>query len=289
MLKTKKKFLLFGLGVAIVAVGAFLWYANVDVTTTPGQISLSATSNDWVETDDADFDLGEETDGFYISGGNLSVKKPIGAPCSSSLECDNSWCISSVCAYSVTIGSQIWMAGNLNVGTMIGGTSIPSNNGVVEKYCYGSIEDNCETDGGLYNWNEAMGYLTTAGTQGICPAGWHIPTNDEWHTLENFLKDVGQTCIADRINAWDCNAAGAKLKANITGYNGNNSSNFTALLAGGREAGGSFGGRSSVACFWSSSESGSGAWYRNLRSSEAGVGRGADAKASGFSIRCLKD
>ncbi|MBK7631804.1 MAG: hypothetical protein IPJ23_14080 [Ignavibacteriales bacterium] len=76
---------------------------------------------------------------------------------------------------TVLIGTQCWMKENLNVGTMIQGNSNQSNNGVKEKYCYNNDTANCSIYGGLYQWNEAMQYVTTEGARGICPEGW-IPT-----------------------------------------------------------------------------------------------------------------
>src|ERR1035437_1793744 len=126
---------------------------------------------------------------------------------------------------TVTIGSQIWLKENLDIGTMINGTNGGTNsdgqqinNGTIEKYCYGNITANCTNYGGLYQWNEAMQYVTTEGTKGICPTGWHIPTEAEFATLattvsndENALKAVGQGT-----------APGA----------GTNTSGFSALLVG---------------------------------------------------------
>ena len=78
---------------------------------------------------------------------------------------------------TVQVGSQCWFKENLNVGTMVPGTVNHTNNGLLEKYCYGNHPDDCNIYGGLYQWNEMMGYTTTPGIQGICPAGWHLPTD----------------------------------------------------------------------------------------------------------------
>ncbi|MEE9430026.1 MAG: FISUMP domain-containing protein [Melioribacteraceae bacterium] len=107
---------------------------------------------------------------------------------------------------TVTIGSQTWLKENLNVGNMINSTSggtnsdgEQTNNGIVGKYCYNNDESNCDIYGGLYQWNEAMQYVTIQGSQGICPSGWHIPTKIELETLKaevsnssNALKAIGQ-------------------------------------------------------------------------------------------------
>jgi uncharacterized protein (TIGR02145 family) len=142
--------------------------------------------------------------------------------------------------YSVQIGSQCWLKSNLNIGNRINGTVDQTDNGVIEKYCYGDDESNCETFGGLYQWREAMQYDWDEGTQGICPNGWHIPTWGELNTLDynvghdgNSLKAIGQGT-----------GAGA----------GTNTSKFSALLAG-QQSYGSYSTIGSRGKFWSSSHS----------------------------------
>ena len=81
------------------------------------------------------------------------------------------------------------MAENLNVGTRISGSSNQTNNSIIEKYCYDDLEANCNTYGGLYQWDEAMQYSATEGVKGICPTGWHLPTDAEWTTLADFLAE----------------------------------------------------------------------------------------------------
>ena len=95
---------------------------------------------------------------------------------------------------TVTINDRIWMAQNLNIGTMInpsnGGDNkdgYQTNNKKAEKFCYKNDETNCDKYGGLYQWDEAMAYGTTEGSTGICPDGWHLPTDAEWHDLVFFL------------------------------------------------------------------------------------------------------
>jgi len=78
---------------------------------------------------------------------------------------------------TVLIGTQCWMRENLNIGTRIDGSQNQTDNGTIEKYCYDDLESNCDIYGGLYQWDEAMQYVTTQGVQGICPAGWHLPTD----------------------------------------------------------------------------------------------------------------
>ena len=182
---------------------------------------------------------------------------------------------------TVLIGAQCWMAQNLNIGTRINGSQVQTNNQVIEKYCFGDLESNCDIYGGLYQWDEAMQYVTTAGVQGICPAGWHLPTDAEWTTLTTFLG--GES------------VAGGKMKETGTTHwsspntGATNTSGFTALPGGNRGSNGSFYGLTYYAYFWSSSESSSSnAWYRILYYNSETVGQGY-TKSPGFSGRCLKD
>ena len=124
-----------------------------------------------------------------------------------------------------------------------------------------------------------MGYTTTEGVQGICPSGWHIPTDAEQHTLDDYFATG--TCNPAR-DAWDCDPAGTNLKSG--GY-----SNFNALLAGYRNTVGSFYSQGTYTYFWSSSESGVIAWVRGLYSDDSTVRRNAGDKANGLSVRCLQD
>ena len=92
---------------------------------------------------------------------------------------------------TVEIGTQCWFKENLNVGIMIPGTDPQIDNSTIEKYCYNNVQDSCDYYGGLYQWDEAMQYVDTAGAQGICPDGWHIPTFEEFQTLGTFVNNDG--------------------------------------------------------------------------------------------------
>ncbi|MCD4735302.1 MAG: hypothetical protein K8R53_04620, partial [Bacteroidales bacterium] len=86
-----------------------------------------------------------------------------------------------------SIGNQCWMSENLNVGIQIQNTTDQTDNNEIEKYCYDNDPVNCDAYGGLYKWDEAMKYATNSNIRGICPAGWHIPSDDEWKTLEGTV------------------------------------------------------------------------------------------------------
>ncbi len=87
----------------------------------------------------------------------------------------------------VHVGTQCWMAENLNVGQRIDGDCEMEDNAVTEKYCYNDDENNCEEYGGLYSWDELMQYTSLENAQGICPEGWHIPDDEVWKILEGRL------------------------------------------------------------------------------------------------------
>ncbi len=192
---------------------------------------------------------------------------------------------------SVQIGTQCWMAENLNIGEMVNGSIDQADDATIEKYCYGNSTSNCDTYGGLYQWNEMMDYDTTESTQGICPSGWHLPSDAEWCTLEQEV-DSTITCSS---TGWRGVDGGGKLKESGTTHwtstntGATNSSGFTGLPGGYRLVGGSFDSTGDLAGFWSSSVGGSSAWYRSLGYGYARVGRSYGSQAYGFSARCVRD
>ncbi len=191
---------------------------------------------------------------------------------------------------TVQIGEQCWMKENLRVGTLIDGSQEMTSGNGIEKYCYLNDSVNCETYGGLYQWNEMMQYSTTPGVQGICPSGWHLPTDDEWKELEIYLG-MSQT-EADDIE-WRGTNQGEQMKSTSGWYddgNGTNSSGFTALPGGYRFNDGSFQNLIRRGTFWSSSEGpGTTAWYRNPSYNYDQVYRNNFDKDNAYSCRCIKD
>ncbi|MCB2219845.1 MAG: hypothetical protein KQI35_05560 [Bacteroidetes bacterium] len=179
---------------------------------------------------------------------------------------------------TVQIGDQCWMAENLNIGTMINGTSTPSNNGVIEKYCFNNSIANCESNGAFYLWNELMEYSTVEGSQGVCPEGWHIPSHSEWCTMEQHLDP---TVICDNTGFRGTNV-GTQLK--VGGASG-----FEALLSGQRQFNGSFDHLDFRGYFWSSTSSGSLATMRFVQSNDARSYYWNTDKIYGFNVRCVLD
>ncbi len=198
---------------------------------------------------------------------------------------------------TIQIGTQCWMAENLNIGTMINSTSggtnsdgEQTNNSIIEKYCYDNNTTNCDTYGGLYQWDEMMQYVSTEGTQGICPTGWHLPTDAEWCTLENYVDAGTVSCSA---TGWRGTDAGGNLKeTGITHWSSpntgaTNSSGFTVLPGGYTFPNGSFENLTNYAYFWSSSVSGPSAWSRGLDYNLAQVYRHDNNQAYGWGVRCV--
>jgi len=195
---------------------------------------------------------------------------------------------------TVLIGAQCWMAENLNTGTMIQGTVNQTDNGIIEKYCYGNNPSSCDVYGGLYQWNEMMQYVTSPGVEGICPpaGGWHLPTDAEWCTMEQFV-DPTITCSSMGFRGAD---GGGKLKEAGTAHwlapntGATNSSGFTALPGGDRDYNsGLFYNSTTYGIFWTSTEEYSNAWHRTLVNYLAAINRFYDSKSYGLSVRCLRN
>jgi len=92
--------------------------------------------------------------------------------------------------HTVLIGDQCWFKENLNIGTRIPLSSAQTDNGTMEKYCYEDDENYCDIYGGLYQWHELMQYVETPGPKGLCPEGWHVPTDGDWKVLEGTVDSI---------------------------------------------------------------------------------------------------
>jgi uncharacterized protein (TIGR02145 family) len=196
--------------------------------------------------------------------------------------------------HTIQIFSQCWLKENLNAGTLIPGTQQMGNNGVMEKYCYDNQEDSCAVYGGLYQWNEMMQYATGQGVRGICPPGWHIPSDEEWKVLEGSVDS--HFGIGDP--AWDewydrGYDAGINLKSSTgwpAGGNGSDLFGFSALPGGRRDYLGDFCFAGLNGTWWTGTNTyTSYAWYRSLSDYGADIGRNQYDGALGFSVRCLRD
>lgn len=211
---------------------------------------------------------------------------------------------------TIQIGTQIWMAQNLNYADSI---KTPSLKG--KTFCYGNNEENCDKYGHLYTWaaaidsieiyntqNEECGYEKTcyylgesqAYTKGICPEGWHVPSDNDWKVLLNKVSSG----VKDEISYLDYANAGVRLKsANKcwdTNINGEDSYGFSALASGMLYAEtGSFMVMGQSTNFWSSTNTSynlADRTYRlNIVNTLSSGAYSVIKKNSAFSIRCIKD
>ena len=203
------------------------------------------------------------------------------------------------------IGTQQWYGGNACNTTYRDGTPIPKvtdgtewNNLTTGAWSY---YNNDPTKGKLYNWFAVMGIHDTdpnTPNKEFAPEGWHVPSDAEWTTLENYLIANGynydQTNTENRI---------AKAMASTTGWISdtgtgapgndqslNNDSGFNAFPEGYRGSNGSFSLEGYDAVFWSSTENfPNNAWYRNLNFNASYLIRFYNFKQNGFSVRFVRD
>jgi len=193
---------------------------------------------------------------------------------------------------TVQIGNQCWMRENLRVGTRIESSGDMDDDGVVEKFCYDNDPANCLIYGGLYEWDEMMQYVTTEGVQGICPQGWHIPTDEEWKTME---MELGMSQSEADDDDWRGTDEGDRMKSTNDWYlnwvgNGTNRCGFNAR-SGGEASYGNYHNLHNNGHWWTSSEtSDDNAWWRQLSYNKDEIKRSDNnRKWWGFSVRCVKN
>jgi uncharacterized protein (TIGR02145 family) len=202
---------------------------------------------------------------------------------------------------TVVIGTQVWMSGNLRTTRYNDGTPVPNvtydigwqnlntgayswhNNDAANKNPYGA----------LYNW-----YAVSTGK--LCPAGWHVPGDADWTTLENYLIANGYNydgttqgnkiakSLSDTINWPESVTAGAVGNNDFPAYR--NKTGFSALpggMRGARPEDSNFG---FTGYWWSATASdASNSWYRSIYFDASNVFRSDAAKFAGFSVRCLRN
>jgi len=187
---------------------------------------------------------------------------------------------------TVQIGTQCWMSENLNVGSII--TTTASDNGIIEKFCYGNTPSNCASYGGMYSWDEMMQYTSGDTVQGICPPGWHIPGDAEWCMMTTYI-DATVNC---NLYSWSGTNIGPKLRT-TTGYScgvsGTDDYGFHGLPGGIRSASGDYFDLGTYGYWWSKEPYGENAWNRRITCYQPEIGRFFNTKTYASAVRCVKD
>ena len=192
---------------------------------------------------------------------------------------------------TVQIGEQCWFAENLRSENYENGDAIPSNlsDNEWQSTTSGSVavlvesESNLETYGRLYNW------YAVDDTRGLCPSGWHVPTDGDWMTVE-----MGLGMSETEANNTDARGTdqGTQMKGTY-GWNGEgngtNSSGFSGLPGGSRQINGNFATPGYSGNWWSSSPIESNRMGPTLDYSFENVYRYNLDVRYGFSVRCIKD
>ena len=193
---------------------------------------------------------------------------------------------------TVQIGTQCWMRENLKTEHYKDGNDITLGSSTATNYGYryypSGVSSNVSTYGYLYNWA-----AVTSGS-GLCPSGWHIPTQTEWSTLVNYVSSQSQyycnsnsTYIAKALAAktlWNSSGSACRIGNDKTS---NNKTGFSALPAGGYH--GSYYNINAYGQFWSCTASNNNAYHLLLSIDYAYVSVNATEQFRGLSVRCIKD
>lgn len=275
------------------------YMASVPTAPTPADGSCSTTTNAYTYSSDGstytiNFCLGGQISGLS-SGRKVATRDGVN---------DRSWVCGEALIDSrdsqeystILFGSQCWMAKNINYNDGCSSNSLVGNSDTRWCGCYSNNTSNCTTYGRLYQWSAAMAGSNTAGAQGICPSGWHVPTSAEFTTLFNTINsDINYKCDGTSFKIGKAIAASSGWATNTNvcavGNNQqtNNSTGFNALPTGYLTELFSFYGMSYNAIFWSSSFASSKASTQNLSYDNAGFYSFTYSPFYAFPVRCLKN
>jgi len=189
----------------------------------------------------------------------------------------------------VQIGNQIWMAQNLawlpEVSPSGSGSLIAPFYYVYDYNGFDVTEakstNNYDKYGVLYNWEAA---------KVSCPSGWHLPTDEEWQIMEQYLGMSNQDLDSDRFR--NSGEIADKLRlSSAWKFSGQNplSVGFNAKPAGYRSRGGSYKYDGDYTAYWTNSQNNYHAIYRGIYHFNNGIYRNYFYKSGGFSVRCIKD
>jgi uncharacterized protein (TIGR02145 family) len=192
---------------------------------------------------------------------------------------------------TVQIGEQCWFAENLRNEHYANGDTIPGDLSDSEwesttegaQAIYNNDVSNLADYGRLYNW------YAVDDARGLCPSGWHVPTDGEFITLE---MELGMSESEANDTGWRGTDQGTQMKSSpedSPSWNGTNTSGFSGLAGGFRIHDGVPNALGGNGYFWSASSNGIGAWFRILSVEYFGVQRFEYNQRDGMSIRCIKE
>jgi uncharacterized protein (TIGR02145 family) len=187
----------------------------------------------------------------------------------------------------VEIGGQCWCRYNIDITntnlTAFSNTTTSAWSG----YYNNLVSEAFPNDGKLYQWAAAMQGSIIERSQGVCPAGFHIPSDCEWMYLEYVLG----MSVADMQTPFFRNTGAVGSKLSFLSSGGTNSTGFTGLMVGYSNTAASFINGGVSAYWWSSTESSATAViHRGVNTTNVGVSRNPNvAKAQAFCVRCIKD
>jgi uncharacterized protein (TIGR02145 family) len=256
--------------------------ANISGTLYADSVSVTDVINGQVSSlanHDTD-DLSEGSTNLYLTSSERDAIAAM-AHAIDSLSC--TWMKHQGVVYElILIGDQCWFAENLRSENYADGTPIPGSLTDFEwtittsgaQTIYDNNDENLAIYGRLYNW------YAVDDARGLCPGGWHVPTDEEWTTLTTELG--GESVAGDQMKS---------SSSDSPAWDGSNSSGFSALPGGWRYYNdGYFYDGGGIGYWWSASPYGSSnAWYRYLYSDFDDVLRGNPSTRFGFSVRCVRD
>lgn len=187
----------------------------------------------------------------------------------------------------VEIGGQCWCRYNVDIPNTNFTTFTNSSTSAWSGYYNNAINEPAANEGRLYQWSAAMQGSILERSQGVCPAGFHIPSDCEWMYLEGVLG----MSVTEMQQSFFRNSGTVGSDLSLFSGSANNDSGFTALLTGNRDSAGTYFNRNTSAYWWTSSQTSAlNSVHRGLDNANVGVSRNPNiTKAQAFCVRCIKD
>jgi len=204
---------------------------------------------------------------------------------------------------TIVIGTQEWMAENLKTSSYRNGELIPNITNAAEWSGLNQTETgawvNLNNNGSEYDcpYGKLYNHYAVTDSRNLCPVGWHVPTDEEWYTMESFLDPtvndpnaIGYigTNVGGKMKSTGTTGAGIGLWAG-SNLGANNESGFSGLPGGRRWQVGDFDSPGGLGSWWSASINGYSAWCHQLFNSDSRAIRNSEPRTHGLSVRCVRD